>query len=186
MQVYMLIPTILLQRLYAGEGCYLVTVADGTKLEGFDETLRPRQCFAIHSKCKTAAWRGTLYSAPKPVLARADDSRTLATSIMRATYPEDLYWSTGNNWEKQRELAKVKFEEVGTNSCSAYTLLDYHPSSRCDMLTHLLTLSDCYGKTKKGESRTRQKEISVIARQQQIQKECVQKKAIKKTSFPTK
>ena len=98
----------LLHRLYVSEGCYLVTVSDGTKLEAFDETLRPRQCYVTHTKCNTAAWRDALYSAPKPVLARADESRNLTISILRATYPEDLYWSKNNNWEKHREDAKIK------------------------------------------------------------------------------
>ena len=96
------------------DGIYLVTITNGTKLEGFDETLRPRRDYAAHiMQNKTASWKGKQFFSPQPVLAKKDDKRSLATSILSAAYPADLYWSDNVDCEQIRQSAKVKTEQVG-------------------------------------------------------------------------
>ena len=96
------------------DGIYLVTIANGTKLEGFDDTLRPRQDYAMLTmKNNTATWRGKQYFTPLPVLAKKDDKRKLATSILKASNPTDVYWSNTIDCEQIRQAAKVKAEKVG-------------------------------------------------------------------------
>ena len=99
-------------RMYSTDGCYLVTVANGTKFEAFDKTLRPRQVHDLHTTNKTAAWRRRIHCAPKPVLAGDDDRRVVATSILRAAFPKDMYWSGAEGQKQIRLDAKIKAEKV--------------------------------------------------------------------------
>ena len=105
------------------DGNYLVTIVNGTKLEGFDATLSPRHDYAMHNmKNNTATWRGMQYSAPTPVLAKKDDKRRIATSVLRAANPNDSYWSDTIDCEQLREDARVKQEKV---DCCCYVALHF-------------------------------------------------------------
>ena len=96
------------------DGIYLVTIANGTKLEVFDDTLRSRQDYAMLTmKNSTTTWRGKQYFLPLPVLANKDDKRKLSTSMLKVTNPTDVYWSDTIDYEQIRQAAKVQAEKVG-------------------------------------------------------------------------
>ena len=98
------------------DGYYLVTIANGVKLEAFDQTLAPRGFDSANNvnTAKTAAWRGELYNAPMPCLAGGtrDDIRKIAISALQRAHPDDLYWTEDPQNKKQRHEDRIKMEKV--------------------------------------------------------------------------
>ena len=98
------------------DGIYLVTIANGVKLEAYDQTLASRNFDSASNvyTTKTAAWRGNLYNAPMPCLTggNRDDIRNIAISALQRAHPDDLYWADDPQNKKQRQNDRIKMEKV--------------------------------------------------------------------------